>query len=116
MSCQQQKEIPNIELSELTITKIHQAYEKGNYNSQELVSAYLKRIEQFDKDINAITVINPEALNIAKALDEEYKKTGKLRPLHGIPMIVKDNYNTKGLPTTGGALASWHPHDCKRQL
>ncbi len=105
MSCQTQKGIPTIKLSELTIADIHKAYEKGDYSSENLVMAYLKRIEQFDTDINAITVINPEALSIAKALDEEYKKTGKLRPLHGIPMIVKDNYNTKGLPTTGGALA-----------
>lgn len=105
MSCHTQKEIPTIKLSELSISSIHQAYENGNYSSQELVSAYLNRIEQFDKELNAITVINPEALAIAKALDKEYKKTGILRPLHGIPMIVKDNYNTKSLPTTGGALA-----------
>ncbi len=105
MGCQTQKEIPTIKLSELSITDIHQAYKNGDYSSQDLVSAYLKRIEQFDKNINAITVINPEALAIAKALDVEYKRTGILRPLHGIPMIVKDNYNTKGLPTTAGALA-----------
>lgn len=105
MGCQTQKENTEIELSELSIAKIHQAYETGNYSSQDLVATYIERIKEFDKNINAITIINPNALSIAKALDEEYEKTGVLRPLHGIAIIVKDNYNTKGLPTTGGALA-----------
>jgi len=94
-----------INLSELTVAQIHSAYKKGIYTSQELVATYLQRIHQFDKQINAITILNPNALAIAKALDEEYKKTKVLRPLHGIPIIVKDNINTKGLATTAGALA-----------
>lgn len=95
----------NIDLTELTIADIHQAYREGNYNSQQLVLAYTARIEQQNEKINAISVMNPAALSIAKALDEEYERTGVLRPLHGIPMIVKDNFNTKGLPTTAGSLA-----------
>lgn len=94
-----------IDLSELTIAQIHQAYLDGEYTSQDLVSAYIHRIEAYDSSLNAITIINPEALTIAGKLDEEFKKTGKLRPLHGIPMLVKDNINTVGLPTTAGALA-----------
>jgi Asp-tRNA(Asn)/Glu-tRNA(Gln) amidotransferase A subunit family amidase len=81
------------------------AYQEGRYNSQQLVSTYTTRIEQYNSKVNAITIINPKALSIAKALDEEFKKTGILRPLHGIPIIVKDNFNTKNLPTTAGALA-----------
>lgn len=105
IGCQSQKEIINIDLTELNIADIHKAYEMGDYNSQQLVTAYLNRIEQFNKKINAITTINPNAISIAIALDEEYKKTGILRSLHGIPVIIKDNFNTKGLPTTAGSLA-----------
>lgn len=105
LGCNSPKELKNIDLTELTISNIHIAYEKGVFNSQELVTAYIKQIEKFDKNINAISVINPEALSIAKKLDEEYKNTNVLRPLHGIPLIVKDNINTKGLSTTGGSLA-----------
>jgi len=94
-----------ISLSELTISQIHEGYQSGEFNSQELVQAYLERIENMDSVINAISMINPEAIKIAKALDEEFLKTKILRPLHGIPIIVKDNINTKGLPTTAGSLA-----------
>lgn len=94
-----------INLSELTITEIHAAYKKGTFTSQDLVAAYIDRTNQFDNQINTISAINPKALAIAKALDEEYKKTKVLRPLHGIPIIVKDNIQTKGLATTAGALA-----------
>ncbi|MCB0634007.1 MAG: amidase, partial [Lewinella sp.] len=104
LGCQTQEETP-IDLTELTISDIHAAYADGRFNSQQLVQAYLDRIEQNDSLINAITTINPEALAIARALDEEYERTGVLRPLHGIPLLVKDNINTAGLPTTAGALA-----------
>lgn len=104
-ACEVSKTNEPIDLTELTIANIHEAYEKGSYNSQKLVSSYLTQIEKFDKNINAITTINPKALEIAKKLDEEFAKTKKLRPLHGVPIIVKDNINTKGLPTTGGSLA-----------
>jgi len=94
-----------IDLSELTIDEIHLAYKKGTFNSEQLVRAYLNRIEVMDEQVNAITKINPQALSIAIRLDKEYNYTGILRPLHGIPLIVKDNINTKGMPTTAGAQA-----------
>ncbi len=100
--CQKQKAI---NVNELTISKIHKAYREGRYNSEQLVAAYLARIKKYNGKINAITTINPRAMAIAKAEDEDYKKTGKLLPLQGIPIVVKDNYNTKGMPTTGGSLA-----------
>ena len=103
--CQSPKPSEPIDLMELTIEDIHQAYEKGIYTSQQLVEAYLNRIEQLDEKTNALTIINPKAVLIAKELDEEYQKTKVLRPLHGIPLIVKDNFNTKNIPTTGGSLA-----------
>jgi Asp-tRNA(Asn)/Glu-tRNA(Gln) amidotransferase A subunit family amidase len=94
-----------INLEELTIEQIHQAYKKEDYNSEALVNAYLMRIQQYDSKTNSLTVINPNAAKVARQLDEEFKTTGKLRPLHGIPIIVKDNFNTIGLPTTAGSLA-----------
>lgn len=100
-----QPKVKEIDLTGLSISDIHTAYAKGDYTSQQLVEAYLIQLEKLNPPINAISVINPDALKIAKALDEEYNTTGVLRPLHGVPLIVKDNINTKGLPTTAGALA-----------
>ena len=100
--CQKQKPI---NINELTIAKIQQAYREGRYNSEQLVAAYLDRIRKYNDKLNAITTINPRAMAIAKAEDAEFRKTGKLLPLQGIPIVVKDNYNTKGMPTTGGSLA-----------
>lgn len=95
------------ELIEATISDIHHAIRSGEITSRELVEAYLKRIETYDQSIklNAIVVTNPNALARADELDEEFRRTGKLRPLHGIPVIVKDNYDTKDMQTTGGSLA-----------
>jgi len=105
LACEAQTETKPIDLSELTVAKVHESYKTGAYDSQRLVSAYLDRIKKYNAKINALTTINPNALKIAKALDDEFKETGKLRPLHGIPIIVKDNFNTKGLPTTAGSNA-----------
>ncbi len=95
------------QLVETTISDIHQAMRSGKITSRMLVEGYLERIKRYDQStrLNAIIIINPNALAIADRLDEEFKRTGKLRPLHGIPIIVKDNYDTKDLQTTGGSLA-----------
>jgi len=103
----QEAAIPATDIMEATISGIHQAYQNGEYNCEQLVTAYIRRIEAYDQatGLNSIILINTEALNTARELDAEYQRTNKLRPLHGIPIIVKDNYITKGIQTTAGSLA-----------
>nr|QEO74272.1 amidase [uncultured bacterium] len=89
----------------------------GKVTSRQLVEAYLARIAAYDKQgpaLNAIVVLNPQALAAADALDTERKTNGPRGPLHGIPVLVKDNYETIEMPTAAGsiALAGFHPrHD-----
>lgn len=94
-------------LEEATIATIHQALKQGSCSCEQLVQAYLNRIEKFDQStkLNAIVLTNPDALQRARELDEAYSRTGNFQKLHCIPVIVKDNYNTQGLQTTAGSLA-----------
>ncbi len=90
-----------------TISEIHSAIQTGAVTCRQLVDIYLKRIKAYDQStqMNAIVIVNPKARKRAKELDKEFRKTGILRPLHGIPLIVKDNYDTKDLQTAGGSVA-----------
>ena len=96
-----------IELDELTVAEIHRAYEAGTYTAEQLTEAYIGRISSLDQQtgLNAIVMVDPTALAQARELDREFGETGVLRPLHGIPLIVKDNYNTTGLQTAAGSIA-----------
>jgi Asp-tRNA(Asn)/Glu-tRNA(Gln) amidotransferase A subunit family amidase len=92
---------------EATIDGIHAAYESGDLSCRQLVQTYLDRIEAFDKkgpNINAIITINTQALNEADQLDAAYKASGPVGPLHGIPLVIKDQADVKGMPTTLGSV------------
>lgn len=94
-------------VEEATISEIHEAIMSGEITCRTLVEKYLERIETYDQStgLNSIVVINPNALKRADELDQEFAQTGKLHPFHGIPIIVKDNYETKDLQTAAGSLA-----------
>jgi amidase len=95
-----------VDLAGATIADIDAAFDKGTLTSEKLVKMYLRRIAAYDKQgpaINAVITLNPKALETAKALDKERKAQGPRSPLHGIPVILKDNYNTFDLPTTAGS-------------
>ncbi len=92
---------------ETTIDDIHTAFRDGSLTCRTLVEMYLARIAKYDQPtgLNALVVLNPKALAVADELDAEFKRTGILRPLHGIPLIIKDNYETLDLQTAGGSIA-----------
>lgn len=93
---------------ETTIAEVHQAMLAGDLTCRELVEYYLKRIDAYDQKgpkLNAIILVNPNALKEADALDAALKKGGLTGPLHGIPIILKDNVDTFDMPTTAGSLS-----------
>ena len=98
-----QTQPPPFDLTERTIPELSAAMRTGATSSKRLVQAYLARIEAFDHQgpaLNAIISINPKALDEADALDRERAARGPRGPLHGIPIVLKDNYDTAEMPTT----------------
>jgi Asp-tRNA(Asn)/Glu-tRNA(Gln) amidotransferase A subunit family amidase len=96
------------EVEEATIAQVHGAMRDGRLTCRGLVDAYIRRIDAYDKNgpaLNAIVMLNPEATKEADELDRRFAQSGLTGPLHCVPMIVKDNFETKGLQTTDGALA-----------
>jgi amidase len=96
-----------IELDAATIAEINAAFEAGTLTAEKLVQLCLARIEAYDRkgpELHAVITVNPKALETARALDAERKAKGRRSPLHGIPVVLKDNYNTFDLPTTGGSV------------
>jgi amidase len=99
----------NFELNEATIAELQEKMAAGKYNSVQITTMYLQRIENIDKKsaaLNAVIELNPDALSIAQAMDAE-RKAGKVRgALHGIPILIKDNIDTADkMMTTAGSLA-----------
>jgi amidase len=94
-------------LETATVEDINRAFDKGVLTSEKLVQMYLKRIEAYDKQgpkINAVITLQPQALQIARALDKERQEKGPRSPLHGIPVVLKDLFDTKDMPTSAGFL------------
>jgi amidase len=92
---------------ETTIDEIHSAYKSGQLTARQLVQTYLDRIDAYNKQgpaINAIISLNPAALEEADRLDAAFKAAGFVGPLHGIPIIIKDQADAKGMPTTLGSV------------
>jgi amidase len=98
---------PGFSVRETTIAQTQAAIRSGKVTCRELVEAYIKRVKAYDQTthLNSMILLNPEALADADRLDSELKRTHTMGPLFGVVVIVKDNYDTKGLQTTGGSLA-----------
>lgn len=97
-----------IVLKEMTIEKYHQLISEGCLTAKEMVQYYLDRIQRFDQmgpKINAIISVNPEAIQDAEMLDQRFEKEGFVGPLHGVPLLVKDNVETADMVTTAGSLS-----------
>ena len=106
-----------LQLEELDIAQIQQGYRDGRYTVKAIVQAYLDRIPMIDKSgpgLNAIISINPDAIQIAEALDRELKAGNSRGPMHGIPVILKDNIDTHDkMATTAGSRALRNSHPLK---
>jgi amidase len=99
----------DFELDEITIDDLQQAFASGRYTSVAVTEKYLTRIHEIDKSgpmLNSVIELNPDSLEIAEGLDRERKSKGARGPLHGVPMLIKDNIDTGDrMQTTAGSLA-----------
>lgn len=94
-------------IMELTIDDARQALRERRVSCEQLTRRYLQRIETYDQPtgLNAIVFINPRAVERARALDRQYASSGRMKRLHCIPVILKDNYDTADMPTEAGSIA-----------
>ncbi|HKW90116.1 MAG TPA: amidase [Candidatus Acidoferrales bacterium] len=102
-------DVPSFELDEITIAALQDGMKSGKFTARSIAQKYLDRIAQIDKAgpaLNSIIELNPNALSIADALDAERKSKGPRGPMHGIPVLIKDNIGTADkMMTTAGSLA-----------
>src|SRR5437867_529005 len=97
----------SIDLDSATIADLNAAFDAGSLTAEKLMQMCLARIAAYDRkgpSLHAVIALNPNALETARALDAERRTKGRRSPLHGIPVVLKDNYNTADLPTTGGSV------------
>jgi amidase len=96
------------QLMEASIDEIHRGFESGKLTCHSLVQQYLDRVKAYDQQgpiLNAMLYVNPKVLEQADAMDEQFKRSAKLKPLQCIPVVLKDNFDTADMPTTGASLA-----------
>lgn len=96
-----------LSLADATIEELGRAFEAGTLKSERLIEMHLARIEAYDQQgpaLNAVLHVNPDALETARALDREREEEGPRSALHGVPVVLKDNFDTHDMPTTGGSL------------
>ena len=102
-------EVKPFELDEVTISELQDGMKNGKFTARSLVEKYSARIDEIDKhdpSVNAVIEMNPDALSIADSLDQERKTKGPRGPMHGIPVLIKDNIDTADrMMTTAGSLA-----------
>ncbi|MDG2282049.1 MAG: amidase family protein, partial [Longimicrobiales bacterium] len=96
-----------IPLSEATIADLNTAFESGAVSAEQLVTMYLARIEAYDQQgpsLNTVLWLNDQAVEQARELDVERRRSGARSSLHGIPVVLKDNVDTADMPTTAGSI------------
>ncbi|MDZ7778551.1 MAG: amidase family protein [Gemmatimonadota bacterium] len=96
-----------LSLAHATIEELGRAFAEGTLTAERLLEMHLARIEAYDQrgpGLNAVLHVNSEALETARALDREREEQGPRSALHGIPVVLKDNFDTHDMPTTGGSL------------
>ncbi|MYC19431.1 MAG: twin-arginine translocation signal domain-containing protein, partial [Gemmatimonadales bacterium] len=102
-------DIPDFALEEITIDEVHAGMRSGEYTCRSITEMYLERIEALNRQgprLFAVLETNPDALEIADELDREFQASGPRGPLHGIPLLLKDNVDTAdGMTTTAGSTA-----------
>ncbi|MDD5185637.1 MAG: amidase [Paludibacter sp.] len=108
----------NFRFLEMDIAQIQQGYKDGTFTIQDVVQAYLNRIQEIDQNgpsLHSIILVNPDAVQIAKALDKEMKQNKNVRgPLFGIPVVLKDNIDTHDkMPCTAGSRALMNSYPLK---
>ncbi|MAL19239.1 MAG: amidase [Balneola sp.] len=106
LGCKPQSEYHQLELEEITISELQAGYDNGAFTIEDVTDAYLKRIsaiDEFGPQLNSMIYINPKATEVARGLDAELQAGNKRGPLHGIPVVLKDNIDTYDMPTTAGA-------------
>jgi amidase len=103
----QEKKAERLDLDEISIAQLSKAYDEGKFTVTQVVQEYLTRIKETDDNgpqLNAVIYVNSDALKQAEELDKELAAGKKRGPLHGIPVILKDNIDTYDMPTTAGAV------------